>query len=256
MAAAANGVQGAHRPTDLPVRDRLRDALQGFPLNLSPSPRYDMLPPHVPVPSAPAGHVGPNPSAAEGSSWRKGRHVDDGEVGGNDKGSGTAGRGYGGIGGELRTSFEAGTAPEPAESAEEYSQRLVYVAAKALAVAARGDEATQLGGMSGLADAGKRAVEDRHAAAAVARGDGDGQVVAVDIEGFVPVHEIGMAPLIKLAPLPPLDRAEARELLVAALLSRGVTDASLLAAGKATARRHPPPACRLCWLGCAAESAR
>ena len=197
------GVTGAQEAS-LPVKERLRNALQGFPLNLAPSAGYDMVAPGCSLAVHPAHDTAERVrggGSGGGRLRRKGCQGSGGEVGGSVEESEATGRGQGDVRGELRTTLEAGTAREAAESAEEYSQRLVYIAAKALALAARGDEATHLAG--GGSGGSKSAVEDMNAVARakagasgtalVLQGDGDGEVVPVDIAGFVPVHEIGMA---------------------------------------------------------------
>ena len=192
------GVSGAQEAS-LPVKERLRHALQGFPLNLAPSARYDIVAPGYSLAVHPAHDTAERVrggGSGGGRLGRKGWQGSGGEVGDRVEKSEATGRGQGDVRGELRTTLEAGTAREAAESAEEYSQRLVYVAAKALALAARGDEATHLAG--GGSGGSKSAVEDMRAGAtagtaSVLQGDADGEVVPVDIAGFVPVHEIGMA---------------------------------------------------------------
>ena len=206
-----HGGVAAHTP------DRLRTALQGFPLKLEHSPGYQsplVLPP--PAMAARSGYASPEGGvmSPRGAGGCRGGGAGRGFVGG------LGGCGWGGgeqVQRELTASYTPEAAPEPGESAEEFSQRLVYVAAQALVLAVRGDVAAQraeargagrgAGGGGALARLGTNGPAPR----SILQESGDGEMVEVDVEGFVPVDQIGMAPLVKLAPLPPLTAAESRQ---------------------------------------------
>jgi hypothetical protein len=117
--------------------------------------------------------------------------------------------------------------PDEDEASEEYSQRLVYAAARALVLSARGGAADA--SAEGMRPLTKPTAGQRNVGIKVLE---RGQEIAMEIKGFVPVDQLPVQPLIKVAPICGLEIDEAVLVLEAALLARGVSNTTLLTSAR------------------------
>ena len=181
-------ITGLSLSSQMPAKDRLRHALAGFPLNLPALA-------HMGGPGAPASGFKSQADYAIGQGAR------------------------------LRALYLPAELPDQDEPSEEYSQRLVYAAARALVLSTRGGasdaaaEAMRQDPMAGVRKEGIKVLEE-------------GQEIAMDINGFVPVDQLPAQPLIKVAPVCGLEIGEAVLVLEAALLARGVSNTALLTSAR------------------------
>jgi hypothetical protein len=183
-------IAGLPLSSQMPAKDRLRHALAGFPLNL------------------PAlAHMGGQGAPASGFKLQAAYAI--------------------GHGARLRALYQPVELPDQDEPSEEYSQRLVYAAARALVLSTRG----------GASDAASEAMRPFKDPIAGERKVGikvleEGHEIAMEIKGFVPVDQLPAQPLIKVAPVCGLEIGEAVLVLEAALLARGMSNTTLLTSAR------------------------